>query len=150
MNTNDTELRAAIRKELARNGSGVEAVSFLHRSLCEDGWRGLGRLADFEATCRRLGFAVRPGVNRRNQKRTEVALPVARPVPAVGDAVRLNWDDGAAATGTVRAVELATGHVELTIEPNHEPGELYDYALGLDGRWYEVNDGQAPIDITVQ
>jgi hypothetical protein len=55
-------------------GGGSESISYLHRNLRTDGWRNLGVLADFENTCRSLGFLVREGRNSRGQHRTEVAL----------------------------------------------------------------------------
>lgn len=50
------------------------AVSYIHRSLQQEGWKGLGNLADFEAKCQRLGFVVRRARNDRNQLRVEVTL----------------------------------------------------------------------------
>jgi hypothetical protein len=54
--------------------SGPESVSYLHRSLQQDGWKGLGVLADFESLLRTLGFTVRHGTNDRGQSRREVTL----------------------------------------------------------------------------
>lgn len=56
------------------SAGGAEAISYLHRSLREEGWRGLGSLADFEDTLHSLGFTTRQGRNDRGQKRTEVTL----------------------------------------------------------------------------
>ena len=75
--TNDTmraKLADAILGYVARSEDGAESVSYVHRSLSQDGWRGLGVLADFEQRCRQLGFTVRRGTNRRGQSRIEVAL----------------------------------------------------------------------------
>lgn len=55
---------------------GRESVSYLHREMRENGWKGLGTLADFEKLCRRLGFVVYDGRNDRNQRTRFVALEV--------------------------------------------------------------------------
>lgn len=54
--------------------NGPESISFIHKTLQSDGWRGLGVLAEFEWKCKHLGFTVRDGRNARGQKRTEVTL----------------------------------------------------------------------------
>lgn len=54
--------------------SGAEAISYLHRTLQQDGWRGLGCLADFRSLLVELGFTVREGRNDRGQRRIEVTL----------------------------------------------------------------------------
>ena len=59
---------------LAYLNHGPEAVSYIHRNLLGDGWRGLGRLAEFENALRALGFTVRCGKNNRGQTRIEVDL----------------------------------------------------------------------------
>lgn len=64
-----TTLADAIRTYVRR---GPEAVSYIHRSLQQDGWRGLGPLAVFTRTVRDLGFVVREGRNDRGQDRIEV------------------------------------------------------------------------------
>ena len=54
--------------------NGPEAVSYIHRNLQQEGWKGLGVLAEFEWTCEKLGFTVQQGINHRGQKRIEVSL----------------------------------------------------------------------------
>lgn len=57
-----------------RRGEAGEAISFLQKSLREDGWHHLGNLNDFAKLCRELGFTVRDGKNPRGQSRQEVTL----------------------------------------------------------------------------
>ena len=71
--TTNEKLTDAVLDYLAAAG-GAEAVSYLQRCLREDGWRGLGCLADFEDRMRGLGFTVRAGRNNRGQRRIEVTL----------------------------------------------------------------------------
>lgn len=71
----DARLTDAILTSLAAS-EGREAVSYLHREMRENGWKGLGTLADFERLCRRLGFVVYDGRNYRNQQTRFVALEV--------------------------------------------------------------------------
>ncbi len=42
-----------------------QAISYLRTALLDDGWRGLGNLADFEYLVETLGFKVVPGKNSR-------------------------------------------------------------------------------------
>jgi hypothetical protein len=72
-NTTNEKLVDAVLEHLAAVG-GVEAVSYLQKVLREDGWRGLGCLADFEDRMRELGFTVREGRNSRSQRRIEVSI----------------------------------------------------------------------------
>lgn len=74
MNATEMKLAEAILKHLVEFASGGEAVSFLLKTLQQDGWKGLGNTADFETTCRNLGFIVRKARNSRGQLRTEIAL----------------------------------------------------------------------------
>lgn len=71
---NDAKLADAIL-EYVVNGDGAEAISYVLRSLREDGWRNLpGSLYDFETLVERLGFSVREGRNSRNQRRREIVV----------------------------------------------------------------------------
>lgn len=70
----DGRLTDAILELIAPTEEQAESISFLHRTLREDGWKGLGNLDRFETIVTRLGFVVRQGRNRRNQKRREVTL----------------------------------------------------------------------------
>lgn len=57
-----------------KSGEAGESVSYIHRNLARDGWKGLGVLADFEDLIERLGFRVVDGKNSRGQSRREVRL----------------------------------------------------------------------------
>jgi hypothetical protein len=73
----DVALAQQLRSDIAKYikaGGGSESISFIHRSLRDDGWSKLGKLYQFEALCERFGFVVRDGVNNRGQHRTEVAF----------------------------------------------------------------------------
>lgn len=65
-------LRHAIRHLLG--WTGKESVSYVHKCLGQDGWKGLGNLADFEVLVRSLGFSIQHGKNGRGQNRKEVTL----------------------------------------------------------------------------
>lgn len=73
MTATDGRLVDAVLGYLA-TAKGREAVSYIHRGLNRDGWRGLGCLADFESRLRALGFTVQEGRNERGQKRREVSV----------------------------------------------------------------------------
>jgi hypothetical protein len=60
--------------EYLRCGGGAESLSFVHRSLAQDGWKRLGHIDAFRAELQSMGFVVRKGVNERGQERTEVTL----------------------------------------------------------------------------
>jgi hypothetical protein len=64
----------AILGYVARGENGSESISFIQRSLQQDGWKGLGNLAHFENLVKSLGFTVRDGKNSRGQSRREVTL----------------------------------------------------------------------------
>lgn len=72
--TTSTKLADAILAEIAATRDGRQAVSFLLRCLQQDGWRGLGPLAAFEDTCKRLGFRLEYVYAKPNP-----AWPNARP-----------------------------------------------------------------------
>jgi len=38
-----------------------QSISFLQKDLQQSGWKGLGNLDDFRATCERLGFEHKQG-----------------------------------------------------------------------------------------
>lgn len=58
------------------NGQPVQgqAISFLHSSLRDKGWRNLGGLGDFESLVESLGFRVVEGRNRRGGKARVVTI----------------------------------------------------------------------------
>lgn len=69
------KLEDAVLAQLGR--AGCESVSYVHRCLQQDGWKGLGTLhGDFEPLLRALGFSIREGKNERGQSRREVFFGV--------------------------------------------------------------------------
>lgn len=65
----------------------------------------------------------------------------------VNDRVKLYWEDGSTNKGTVKLIR--DNGKELTIKFPVDEGiwEWFDYELGKDNYWYEVNNSQKPIRI---
>jgi len=74
--SSDKKFDDAVLDYLLAAGESGESVSYLQRSMREDGWRGLGScLVDFEDMLREHGFTVTPNQrNERGQKFTAVTL----------------------------------------------------------------------------
>lgn len=60
---------------------------------------------------------------------------------SIGDNVTLIWRDGASNFGVV--IDARPDAISIRIDD-----EEYDYELGVDGSWYEINESQDPISIT--
>jgi hypothetical protein len=69
----------AVMKKLPKSGCG-EAISFIHRELREDGWKGLGNLSEFGSTLESLGFTLTYTYTKGTQfvRKTTVTLGVTK------------------------------------------------------------------------